>query len=102
MRCRAIHREAIKVHDDKAVDELLGDNALAERMGVSATHVWHLAARRVIPRPYKLGRVARWRWPEVLAALKQTRTGPDEGEVLRLTEAREKARARKQTTGAGT
>jgi predicted DNA-binding transcriptional regulator AlpA len=77
-------------------DVLLGDTALAERMGVSAAHVWHLSARGIIPQPYRLGRAARWRWFEVLAALKQTQTGPDEHKVRELTEARAAARARKQ------
>jgi predicted DNA-binding transcriptional regulator AlpA len=75
-------------------DEFLNDVLLAQRVGCSPTHVWHLAARGTIPQPYRLGRAARWNWPEVLAALKRTQTGPDEAEVLRLNEAREKARAR--------
>jgi predicted DNA-binding transcriptional regulator AlpA len=84
------------VHDDKAhTDEFLGDSALAARLHVSDAHVWHMAARGIIPRPYKLGRVARWRWHEVVAALQQTRTGPDERKMQHLTEARTAARARK-------
>jgi predicted DNA-binding transcriptional regulator AlpA len=81
------------VHD-KPVDELLGDDALAARMGVSATHVWHLSARGVIPKPFKLGRVARWHWPSVLAALGQTQGQLDTGVAERLSQGRAKARAR--------
>jgi predicted DNA-binding transcriptional regulator AlpA len=76
-------------------DEFLSDTLLGKRMGCSATHVWHLAARGAIPQPYKVGRLARWNWPEVKAALKPTQTGPNESEVLRLNEASAEARERK-------
>jgi predicted DNA-binding transcriptional regulator AlpA len=80
-------------------DEFLSDTALAQRLNVSDAHVWHMAAREIIPQPYKLGKAARWNWPEVLAALKATQTGPDERAVRRLTEGRHAARARKANAG---
>jgi predicted DNA-binding transcriptional regulator AlpA len=87
-------REANPVHD-KPIDELLGDDALAARMGVSATHVWHLSARGVIPKPFKLGRVARWHWPSVLRALEKTQGQSDMAVTERLADGRKAARERK-------
>jgi hypothetical protein len=59
-----------------------------------------MATRGIIPHPYKLGKAARWRWSEVLAALKATQVGPRERETQRLNEARAAARMRKQTAEA--
>jgi hypothetical protein len=56
-----------------------------------------MASRGIIPRPYRLGKASRWRWSEVLAAIKKTQTGPDETLVERLNESRAMARARKQS-----
>jgi predicted DNA-binding transcriptional regulator AlpA len=80
---------------DKTHDEFLSDDALAGRLNVTPTHIWRLRARGIIPDPYYLGRAPRWRWIEVLEALRQTKSTPREHEVKRLAEARIAARARK-------
>jgi predicted DNA-binding transcriptional regulator AlpA len=80
---------------DDAADEFLGDNALAERLSVTSTHIWRLYKRGIIPDPYRLGRAVRWRWSEVLIALEKTKVGRRDHEVQRLNEARTAARERK-------
>jgi predicted DNA-binding transcriptional regulator AlpA len=80
---------------DDAADEFLGDNALAERLSVTPTHVWRMYKRGILPDPYRLGRAVRWRWSEVLEAIAKTKTSPREHEMQRLTEARTAARERK-------
>lgn len=50
--------------------EYLTDVALAERLTIGRSTVWHWSAEGLLPKPIKIGgRLSRWKWNEVVAFL---------------------------------
>jgi predicted DNA-binding transcriptional regulator AlpA len=57
----------------------LSDLELADRLGLNSRKTpWSLAARGLIPRPVKVGRLSRWWFPAVCEKLNGTRLPADD------------------------
>ncbi len=56
-------------------DQLLTAKELADKLQCSVATVHRQAAHGSLPLPVRVGKLKRWRWPDVLAALRGDKEG---------------------------